>query len=78
MRQTYAVFLRDPRTRRPLWALGTNRRQAHQLAQQTHGELRAMPTICFHDGQRATFGGWDAPTFYALSDPVADYRKDRL
>lgn len=72
MRSIYAVFLRDPRTRRPTWALGTNARQAHQLARETRGELRALDVITYNDGLR-TIGAWRAGSFYALSEPIANY-----
>jgi hypothetical protein len=63
MKNLYGVFAGTK------WCLCTNRRTATKLARRVSGEVRAITS--------AYASVFDAPTFYALSERIADYREER-
>lgn len=51
------------------WGMTRNKRRALQAAKKHGAEVRAMDLP-------ESNGAWDYPTFYLLSDRIADFRRD--
>lgn len=62
----YGVFYTPPNAT-PQWALSRNKRKSLTFAKLHHAIVGSIPLT---SGR----GPWDAPTFRALMDPIADYR----
>lgn len=65
----YAVFWTDHRG--PVWVRLRNRRRALTLARHAGATVHRMPIVTAR-------GPWDAPTYRALSDRIADYTPKEL
>ena len=65
MRYTYAVFMPGN-----MWARTNNKRQALAYARKHRGYVTRM---AYASGN----GAWDAPTFRACSDLLADFSEDQ-
>lgn len=62
----YGIFWHE--SGRAMWALNRNRRVALRYAKSKHGIVSMMP-------EPSGGGAWDAPTFRACSDVIADFRE---
>lgn len=61
--KVYGVFVGSK------WGVTTDRAKAVKAASEQGGTVRSMRKDVYDDGNSGRDGGWDSPTFYALSEP---------